>query len=48
MQKGKMVQDVLGRRLEPYGFAYDGYRDRRWSLKRVTENNVEHYVVVYK
>ena len=48
MQKGKLVQNVLGRRLEPYGFKYDGYHDRMWELKRVTDNNVEQFVVVYK
>ena len=48
MQKGKLVQNVLGRSLEPYGFTYEGYRDRRWTLKKVNENNVEHNIVVYK
>jgi len=48
MQKKKIVQNVLGTRLEPYGFTYDGYIYNRWQLKRVLENDLEQYVVVDK
>jgi len=46
MQKKKIIQNVLGTKLEPYGFSYDGYVYNRWQLKRVLENDVEQYVVV--
>lgn len=48
MQKKKIIQNVLGARLKPYGFFYDSYFHSRWRLKRVLENGVEQYVVVDK
>ena len=48
MQKVKIVKNVLGRRIEPYGFTYDGYCGSMWNLKRVADNDVEQFVVVYK
>jgi len=48
LYKEKIVQSVLGSRLEQYGFTYAGYLDRMWTLKRVTENNVDQCVIVYK
>jgi hypothetical protein len=48
MQKAKIVQNVLGKILEPYGFTYNGYDYRTWELKRVVDNNVEQYVLIYK
>ena len=48
MQKAKIVQNVLGKILEPYGFTYNGYDYRTWELKKVVDNNVEQYVQVYK
>jgi len=48
MQKKKIVQNVLGTRLKPFGFTYDSYICGRWQLKRVNENGVEQYIVVDK
>jgi len=48
MQKGKIVENILGKRLVPYGFVYDGYSQRMWQLKKVLKNGVEQYVIVYK
>ena len=48
LHKEKIVQSVLGSRLEQYGFTYAGYLDRMWTLKRATDNNVDQYVIVYK
>jgi len=48
MQKKKIVQNVLVKRLEPYGFVYDTYVHGRWQMQRTLENNVEQYIAVCK
>jgi len=48
MSKKDIINNILGKRVEPYGFTFDGYQHRRWQLKKVTENNIEQYIVVYK
>jgi len=42
----KIIQNVLVKKLEPYGFMYDSYVCRRWILKKTLENGVEQYITV--
>jgi len=48
MRKKQIIENVLGKRLKLYGFAYDYYTHGRWQYKRVLETQVEQYVVVYR
>ena len=52
MKKLQIIKDVLVKRLEPYGFLYEGYTPHgghcMWKLRKTLDSSVEQYVVVYK